>query len=420
MTVNSKITKMPAIIFEMKLVKLIKAYLRGKRKSSGYWKMGGPVSVKQIPSPSLIAEDWVIVKTVYCGICGSDMKELTLSGARDNPIRSLISFPQILGHEPVGIIEKVGKKVINVKVGDKVIINPWFPCKPRGIKPECLRCQSGDFTHCNNFQKGNLPVGMHLGTTRGHGGFAPYISVHESQCFIIPEEISFDQAVLADPFAVAFHSLLILNPTKDSTILVYGLGVIGLLVVMALNNLFGIKHIIAVGRYSFQKELALKIGAKHVFMSKGEILIKEITDYFNAELFVPERGLKWTMDGVDGIVDTIASAETLDIGIRILTTHGKIVFLGVSTPKRIESTLHYFKELEIIGSNAFSIEKFGGKRAHAFEFFLEFIATKRIDPSLLITHKFPLKDYKDAFDTLANKSESHAVKVIFDFSKTKY
>jgi len=155
-------------------------------------------------------------------------------------------------------------------------------------------------------------------------------------------------------------------------------------------------------------------------MSKGEILIKEITDYFNAELFVPERGLKWTMDGVDGIVDTIASAETLDIGIRILTTHGKIVFLGVSTPKRIESTLHYFKELEIIGSNAFSIEKFGGKRAHAFEFFLEFIATKRIDPSLLITHKFPLKDYKDAFDTLANKSESHAVKVIFDFSKTKY
>ncbi len=413
---NNKGKGMPALIFEMKVNKLMKSYFRGKRNLTGYWKKGGPVSIKNVPTPSLVSEKWVIVKTVKCGICGSDMKELTLSGARDNPLRSLISFPQILGHEPAGIIDQIGKNVTKVKIGDRVAISPWFPCGSRGISPKCPRCEQGDYTHCHNFQKGNLPVGMHLGTTKGFGGFTPFIAVHESQCFLIPEGVSFDQAVLADPFAVAFHSILILDPSSDSTILVYGLGVIGLLVVMILNKIFNIKKIVAIGRYEYQKDLALKLGAKHVFTSNGNTLIEELTEYMNVELYSPEKGLKWAIDGVDGIIDTIASAETLEIGIRVLTSQGRLVFLGVSIPKRYESTPHYFKELEIVGSNAFSIEKFKGKRAHAFEFFMEFLAAKRIDPSLLITHNFPLENYQDAFNLLANKSQSHAVKVVFDFS----
>jgi len=416
---NTQKETMSALIFEMKLRKILKAYIHGKRKTSGYWAKGGPISIKQVPIPELVSEKWVVVKVVYCGICGSDMKELTLNGARDNPIRSFISFPQILGHEAVGIIDQIGKNITKFKIGDRVAINPWLPCSARGINPECSRCQSGDYTHCQNFQRGNLPIGMHLGVTKGFGGFASYLSVHESQCFLIPESISFEQAVLADPFAVAFHSVLLLDPSQESTILIYGLGVIGLLVVMVLTNLIAVKNILAIGRYQFQKDLALKLGAKHVFLSRGENLIKDIAYYLDAETFKPDNGLIWTMDGVDGIVDTIASAETLEIGMKILTTQGKLVFLGVSAPKRCEPTLHYFKELEIIGSNAFSIENFEGKRTHAFEFFMEFLETKRIDPSILITHKYPLKEYKKAFDTLANKSESYAVKAVFDFSNHK-
>ena len=172
---------MPALIFEMKKYKLAKAYFQGLRNLSGYWKSGGPVSIKQVPFPSLVSEDWLIVKTVYCGICGSDMKQLTLSGALDNPIQSFISCPQIMGHEPVGFVYKVGSKVKRFQKGDRVAISPWLPCAPRGIVPVCNRCKSGDYTHCKNFQRGNLPIGMHLGAIRGHGGFAPFISVHQSQ-----------------------------------------------------------------------------------------------------------------------------------------------------------------------------------------------------------------------------------------------
>lgn len=416
MTKKKDIPTMPALVFEKKIGKMVKAFLRGRKNPSGYWKPGGPVGIKPTPIPSLVSEDWVLVKTALSGICGSDMKELSLSGAIDNPIQTMISFPQIMGHEPTGIIEKVGSNVKKVKPGDRVAVSPWLPCAPRGISPECPRCQIGDYTHCKNFQNGQLPQGMHLGVTTGYGAFAPYFAVHESQCFIIPDGVSFEQAVLADPFSVAFHSVLSLNPDPKSTILVYGLGVIGLSIVMCLKNIFHVEHVIGVGRYPFQKELAIKIGADHVFLSSGEDqLIEEIAGYMEAELYIPDKGYKWAISGVDGIIDNIASAKTLEVGSRILKSQGRLVFPGVNTPKRCEMTPHYFKELEIIGSNAFSVEHFEGKRAHAFIFFLDFLAEKKIDTTPLVTHKFSLEQYQDAFDVMAKKKESNAIKVVFDF-----
>ena len=417
MTKEADLLSMPAIVFEKKIGKMAKAFIRGRKNPSGYWKPGGPVGIKDVPIPSLIAEDWVLIKTTLSGICGSDMKELSLSGAIDNPIQTMISFPQIMGHEPTGIIEKIGSRVKRVKPGDRVAVSPWLPCKPRGISPECPRCQIGDYTHCKNFQKGQLPQGMHLGVATGYGAFAPYFAVHESQCFIIPEDITFEQAVLADPFSVAFHSVLTLNPDPESTILVYGLGVIGLSIVMCLKNIFQVKHVIGVGRYPFQKEMAIKFGADHVFLSSGEDqLIEDIAGYMEVELLIPDKGYKWSISGVDGIIDNIASAKTLEVGVRILKSQGRLVFPGVNTPKRCEMTPHYFKELEIIGSNAFSVENFEGKRAHAFEFFLEFLAENIIDTTPLVTHKFSLERYQDAFGVMANKKESNAVKVVFDFT----
>jgi len=416
MTYEKNLAMIPAIVFEMRKGKLIKAFFRGMRDSSGYWKPGGPVNLKNVPFPLLVADDWVIIKTVYCGICGSDMTELKLKGALDNPIRSLISFPQVMGHEPVGIVDKVGPAVSQLKKGDRVMISPWFSCLSRGIVPQCERCQAGDYVHCKSFSEGNLPTGMHLGVTSGYGGFTPYFSVHESQCFKIPDEITLENAVLADPFSVAFHALLSLNPKPNDVILVYGLGIIGLLAIVCLKQLFKIEHVIAVGRYPFQKERALKLGAIRVFLSSNEDLIEDVANYLNLELYTPRKGLKWVIKGLDGIIDTISSPSTFEIGIRILSSRGRLVFLGINKPKRCESTPHYFKELEIVGSNAFSIEEYNGKRAHAFEFFIQFLKEGTINLPSLISHKFRLEQYQDAFNTLSNKSTSHAIKVVFDFT----
>jgi len=414
---NTRGRTMPALQFDFNFMKLAKSKLRGRKNPSGYWRPGGAVELKQVPTPVMVADDWVILKTTYCGICGSDMKELTLTGAFDNPLQTFLSFPQIMGHEVVGVIEQAGTKVSSLKPGDRVAINPWFSCAPRGIDPPCPRCQAGDFTHCHNFRRGNLPPGMHLGVTKGFGGFAPYVAVHESQCFIIPDGVSFEAAALADPFAVAFHSCLTLRPESGSTILVYGLGIVGLATLIWLKNIFKVEHVVAVGRYPFQKDIALQAGARHVFMSHGEKLVQEVAAYVGAELYTPDRGWQWAVDGVHGIIDTVGSASSLEAGMRFLTTQGRLVFTGVDPPRRCENTPHYFKELEIIGSNACAIEQFQGQRAHAMEFYLKYAHEKLIDAAHLITHKFKLEQYRDAFDALAHKQESKAIKVIFDFNE---
>lgn len=406
---------MEAIVFEFSPLKLAVSKLRGLRNPSGHWQPGGAVSLKRLPRPKPAGDDWVILKTACSGICGSDMKELTLDGAMDNPLQCFLSFPQIMGHEVVGVVEETGARVGRLKPGDRVAVSPWLSCSPRGIDPPCPRCADGDYTHCASFRRGRLPAGMHLGVATGFGGFAEYVAVHESQCFLVPEGVAFEEAVLADPFCVAFHSCLLLDPGPKDTVVVYGLGIIGLLTVACLKELFDVGRIMAVGRHRFQKDLARRFGADHVFTSRGEALIEEVAGQMGAELYQPDRGPKWSFDGVDGIIDTIGTAETLAAGMRFITTRGRLVFTGVGTPSRCENTPHYIKEIEIIGSNAFAIEEFRGERAHAMDFFFRFLAEKRFDLSGLVTHRFALRDYMRAFDALADKRASRAVKVVFEF-----
>src|SRR5271157_1103586 len=101
---------MKAVVFEYKLRKLALSSILGAFTPKGYFTRLGHMKLKTIPDPHLFGDDWVIIRTEYCGICGSDFKQAFLIGNKDNPITALISFPNVLGHEVVGIIEKAGPK----------------------------------------------------------------------------------------------------------------------------------------------------------------------------------------------------------------------------------------------------------------------------------------------------------------------
>ena len=410
---------MQALTFRYSLPRFAFAWFFGRFTPRAYLGFGGPTRLEEISEPRLPGDEWAVVRTALCGICGSDVKQVFLNGNLDNPLTALISFPQVLGHEVVGVVEQVGPGVRTRKVGERVVLNPWLSCVPRGIDPPCDACRQGQYSLCSHFSDGSLPTGMHAGNCQAvTGGYAPLLPAHESQLFPIPDSVSFDQAVLADPFSVCFHAILKAPPSEGALALVYGSGVLGLLTLTVLRALCPATRVVVVARYPHQAIRAQKLGAEHAICTRDPVeVIESVAQLTGARMHRPRRGLPWLLRGVDVIYDTVGSAETLEVGIRVATPRAPIVITGVGVPSRFEWTPLYFKESALIGSNAFGVEEYGGVRLHAMEHYLRLVKQGKLDPSGLITHRFRLEQFREAFTLMHSKGKHRAVKALFDFGQ---
>jgi threonine dehydrogenase-like Zn-dependent dehydrogenase len=408
---------MKALVFDMNIPRMAVTRLLGSLSSRAYVGPSSTFRYREIPKPVLPADDWVLIRTRYCGICGSDYKQVFMDGNIDNPMTSLISFPQVLGHEVVGFIEKVGPAVKSRKVGERVVLNPWLSCGPRGFEPLCPSCAEGNFSRCYNFHRGILPPGIHTGnSSAATGGFAELVPAHESMCIPIPEDIRFEEAVLADPYSVSLHAILNFPPQENGTVLVYGCGTLGLLSIAILRTLYPDVRVLAVYRFDHQRELALQFGAAEAVAWRPlEKLIPAIASLTGAEVLTPQNGKPMLNGGVQAIYDSVGTAETLEIGVRVCDWRAKIVITGVATPRRFEWTPLYFKEISLIGSNAFGLETYNGKRRLAIEIYFELIKTRGVDVTAILTHRFLLDRYAEALLACRHQGKSRAVKVLFEY-----
>jgi threonine dehydrogenase-like Zn-dependent dehydrogenase len=133
-----------------------------------------------------------------------------------------------------------------------------------------------------------------------------------------------------------------------------------------------------------------------------------------AQPLQPPSGLPWLLDGVGIVYDIVGSAQSLETAIRLVQPGGRVVVAGVAKPKRFEWTPIYFKEVRVVGSNAFGFEPYQGEQRHAIDIYLE-LASQGLELGHLVTHRFPLSAWRDAFTTLGKKRRSGAVKIVFDF-----
>ena len=420
---------MKALVFDYKLSRLALSKILGTFYLKGYLSKLGPLHLKEVSSPRLKTNEWLVIKTKFCGICGSDQKQIFLDGNYDNPITALISWPQTLGHEAVGVVDKVGKSS-KLKPGDRVALNPWVSCEPREVKPICKACEAGNKYLCRNFTKGILTRGIHTGNSSdATGGFAEFFPAHKTMAIKIPDSVSFDQAILSDPFSVVLHSILKVKVREGSICGVYGCGNLGLLTIHFLKRIYEDVTVIAIARFPHQIEMAKKFGADLVINSSPPSkVIESVGDYLNCDIYYLKRKNPWLIEGIDFLFDTVASAETLETGLRILKSRlvdhednvessGVTVLTGVHVPKRFEWTPWYFKEINIIGSNAFSIEDFEGIREHAYYHYFRLLEEGRIDPTPIISHKFLLRDYKKAFVVARSQEKFKSIKVKFYFDQ---
>jgi threonine dehydrogenase-like Zn-dependent dehydrogenase len=394
---------MKALVFRHSLPREALAFVGGRVTKRAYTAPGSPTSLRDVADPTLPSDDWVLCNTTVSGICGSDAKEIFLHGALDNPLTALLSFPHVLGHEAVAR---------RVDTGERVAVNPWLSCVPRGIDPPCVACAEGRYPWCRNFDRGVVSAALHLGNcASAPGAHADQFSAHEGQLFTVPEGISDDAAVLADPASVSLRTILLHPPASSRPALVYGSGTLADAAVGLLRHLYPDVEVWMASRPGPRAEIGQKIGAHAVLPAAPKDLVREVAHRVGARSLVPWNKRPWLQDGPGVVYDTIGSPETIETSLRLLTTGGTLVISGVETPKRFEWTPLYFKELHVIGSNAFGIEEVRGVRKHAFEHYFDFV-TEGLDLTPMITHRFPLSEWKRAISTIARVKRTGAVKVL--------
>jgi threonine dehydrogenase-like Zn-dependent dehydrogenase len=382
--------------------------------------LSNPFGLHQVNDATPIRPDWVVTRPILAGVCGSDAKLVMgdfNDGDVDNPMAAFSSIPHVPGHEVVAEVVSLGPAAKGLEPGQRVVLNPWLTCGPRGIDPPCPACAVGDLSLCHSFTTGPIGPGVHIGVTTGApGAWADLLAAHDSMLIPVPDGITNEQAVLADPFAVSMHAIVRHPPPAGGRALVYGAGALGVTSVAALKALYPDVAVAVVARFEAQKQLAYKFGADLVVNHEPRIdLVQALADWSGGVLHIPFDGLPVAKPGgIDVVYDTIARPETLEVGVRVLADRGTLVQSGVSTPGRYEWTPIYFKELTIAGSNAFGFEDIEGARKHAIAHYLDLVQAGRINLDGMLTHRFPLEGWWDAIRALAHQETSGAIKIAFE------
>lgn len=273
---------------------------------------GGPLTIESlyIEAPR---EDEVLVRVIASGICHTDIAFVDDWYDGGDPL--------VLGHEGAGVVERVGKRVKNVRPGDYVLLS-FASCG------RCRECVSGRPAHCNSFYKANFGFGrldgsnaLHASGVRGHffgqSSFATHLLATERNLVTVANDLPLELLAplgcgLQTGAGTVFNSLAV---PKGASLAVFGSGAVGLAAVMAART--SCSHpIIAVDIFPQRLKLALELGATHTIDNRGGDLLSRIA--------------RITGSGVDYVVETTGVPEMEEIAVEVLNRHGTATFVATA------------------------------------------------------------------------------------------
>lgn len=406
---------MQALVYHLSLPKVLLARLLAARRPGLVTGPGSPLQLTQMPAPELRGADWAVLATRLAGICGTDLG--LLMGQSSPSASPFNSFPAVLGHEVVATIQEAGSRV-PYPPGTRVVVDPGISCTMRGLDPPCPSCRAGFPYLCRRCTEGELAPGIIIGFNRDlPGGWGQMLAAHESQLFPVPEELSDERAVLVEPLAVAVHAVLRRRPEPGERVLVIGAGTIGLCTVAALRLLDVDCHITLVARYPFQAELGRSLGADQVIDGRGDGLLQAAAGLPWSGLHKPIMGRPVLRGGFDIVYDCVGSRSSLDDALRVTAEGGALVLVGgAGEVGALDWTFVWLRELSIIGSVGYGNERLGDETVHTFRLTMDRLAAMPDLPvERMITHRYPLADYRSALAAALGRRSSRAIKVIFDY-----
>ncbi|MEM0200126.1 MAG: alcohol dehydrogenase catalytic domain-containing protein [Saccharolobus sp.] len=322
----------------------------------------------------------VKIRVSATGLCHSDVN--VFEG------KTPVEPPVIAGHEISGIVEEVGDKVDNLKVGDKVVSAFIHPCG------KCKNCITGNENLCEVFARNRLKGTLLDGTTRLHfkdgrqirfflgGGFAEYAVVPYTALTKVPDDVDLRKvAVLGCAGLTAYGAVNSAKIEAGESVAVIGVGGVGLSIIQLLKAA-GAGRIIAVGTKKWKLEKALELGATDTINSKETEVTKAIKEI--------------TGGGPDVVIEAGGTQETIRMAIDSVRIGGRVVLVGLppttaEIPLRIATIVR--NGIKIIGN-------YGGRPRIDMPRLIELVKLGKYDPSSLITGTFKLEEINEAVKLL--------------------
>ncbi len=374
------------------------------------------VRLTEVPEPRLPTPQWVKIKTRCCGFCASDASMIFL---QESPVASpFTSLPSILGHEVAGEVVETGSEVSTAAVGDRVTVAPHLGCRAREIRPVCPACGAGRPANCANAARGRLAPGIFnfLSSDVG-GGFAPRCLAHESQLFRLPDALTDEEGALIEPLAVALQAVLDNLPQDGENTLIIGGGVIGSLVLQSLRALNIEAPITVIEPSATTAENLRQLGADHII--SGKDVIPQAAAITGGTCYTPLIGESLLTGGFARIFDTIGATRTVKTALRCLAFGGTLQLIGIKPRVVFDPTLLYLKHQRLGATFAYGYNTVEGRREHTFETAIRLAAEGRVKLRQMVTHIFPLQQYRDMIAINRDKARYDAMKTMLCWNEAK-
>jgi propanol-preferring alcohol dehydrogenase len=309
--------------------------------------IGQPLEMQQVPVPELGETD-ALVRVKAAGICHSDVHYR----AGVSPVKAL---PVTLGHEVAGIVERVGPRVTNLKVGARVCLHYLVTC--------------GDCNYCSSSHEQFCPTGQMLGKHRD-GGYAEYIVVPARNAVSLPAEISFEVgAILMCSSSTSLHALRKARLQPGETVAVIGVGGLGMSAIQ-LARAMGALDVYAVDLNADKLKLAAHHGAIPVNSAQVDPVAK-IRHLTHGR-------------GVDVALEVVGLPQTQRQAVQALANLGRAVMVGIAAKSLEIDTYHELlgREAEVIGSDDHLL--------HELPLLIEYARRGILDLSDVVTRRVPL------------------------------
>ena len=329
----------------------------------------GQVNVQEMNYP-VKKEDEVLIRVKVAGLCGSDLHIYKGVHTTRKP-------PVMPGHEVAGEVVDIGKNVTRIKVGDRVTVEPNNYCG------KCSACLSGNTNLCPNK---TVP-----GLGGWEGTFAEYFRAPEKCVYTIKPETTYEQAVLAEPLAVAVHAVKRAGQGKRMVIL--GCGTIGLMVLkVALAK--GYTEVYCTDTIAYNRKIAMELGAEAVWDPLSDDIASKVNEITEGS-------------GANAVMITAAAPGILDQAISVAAIHANVVLIAMmSKPQAMDMLPFGVKEINFTGTGIYTPEDF--KEALAY--------IEGMDISSIVTHHIPMSQVQQAFELYENKTED-VIKILIDPKK---